>query len=60
MRRYRPSIEGLFSRIERWAAVVHWRSISRDNATTLLGREVARGSRTRRPAGERHFHAANE
>jgi hypothetical protein len=37
--RYRPRIEGLFARIERWTnqttGEVHWRSISRDNITTL-------------------------
>jgi RHS repeat-associated protein len=39
--RYRPRIEGLFARIERWTdtstGVSHWRSISRDNVTTLYG-----------------------
>ncbi|WP_460821619.1 SpvB/TcaC N-terminal domain-containing protein [Nocardioides ungokensis] len=40
---YRPRIEGLFARIERWTdtddgAEVFWRSISRDNVTTLYGR----------------------
>ncbi len=39
--RYRPRIEGLFSRIERWTHAatgeIHWRSISRDNVTTLYG-----------------------
>ena len=39
--RYRPRIEGLFARIERWTDLgtgdVHWRSISRDNVTTLYG-----------------------
>jgi RHS repeat-associated protein len=38
---YRPRIEGLFARIERWRAtvtgLVHWRLISRDNVVTLLG-----------------------
>ena len=38
---YRPRIEGLFARIERWVNVTsgecHWRSISRDNITTLYG-----------------------
>jgi RHS repeat-associated protein len=40
IRRYRPRIEGLFSRIERWSrddGEVHWRSISRDNVLTLYG-----------------------
>ena len=39
--RYRPRIEGLFARIERWTnqqtSAVHWRSISRANVTTLYG-----------------------
>jgi hypothetical protein len=39
--RYRPRIEGLFARIERWTKVdsgeAHWRSISKDNITTLYG-----------------------
>ena len=38
---YRPRIEGLFARIERWVdartGLSHWRSISRDNVTTLYG-----------------------
>src|SRR5215471_3207326 len=41
--RYRPRIEGLFARIERWTKVatgeIHWRSISRDNVTTLYGKD---------------------
>jgi RHS repeat-associated protein len=41
--RYRPRIEGLFARIERWintadAADSFWRSISKDNITTWYGR----------------------
>ncbi|HEU4834831.1 MAG TPA: SpvB/TcaC N-terminal domain-containing protein, partial [Pyrinomonadaceae bacterium] len=41
--RYRPRIEGLFARIERWtnqtdASDTFWRSISRDNVTTCYGR----------------------
>lgn len=39
--RYRPRIEGLFARIERWTnrttRDVHWCSISKDNVTTLYG-----------------------
>jgi len=39
---YRPRIEGLFARIERWTDLqsgeVHWRSISRDNITTSYGK----------------------
>jgi len=42
IQRYRPRIEGLFARIERWTNIqsneTHWRSISRDNITTLYGR----------------------
>lgn len=41
VRRYRPRIEGLFARIERWTHATtgetHWRSISRENVTTLYG-----------------------
>jgi RHS repeat-associated protein len=40
--RYRPRIEGLFARIERWTSSegdVHWRSISRDNILTLYGKD---------------------
>ncbi|HXF41693.1 MAG TPA: SpvB/TcaC N-terminal domain-containing protein, partial [Blastocatellia bacterium] len=40
--RYRPRIEGLFARIERWtnrlSGEIHWRSITRDNITTLYGK----------------------
>ena len=43
IRRYRPRIEGLFARIERWTNVStgesHWRSITRDNITTLYGKD---------------------
>ncbi|MFQ8433765.1 SpvB/TcaC N-terminal domain-containing protein [Amaricoccus sp. W119] len=42
VRRYRPRIEGLFARIERWTGRdgnVHWRSISRDNILTIYGRD---------------------
>ncbi|MDZ7363651.1 MAG: toxin [candidate division KSB1 bacterium] len=42
IQRYRPRIEGLFARIERWTRVsdgdIHWRSISRDNITTFYGK----------------------
>ncbi len=44
--RYRPRIEGLFARIERWANLQDpsdrfWRSISRDNVTTFYGKTAA-------------------
>src|SRR5438552_2409094 len=43
VRRYRPRIEGLFARIERWtntldATDIFWRSISKDNITTWYGK----------------------
>jgi hypothetical protein len=40
--RYRPRVEGMFGRIERWvrrtSGDIHWRTISRDNVATVLGR----------------------
>ena len=40
--RYRPRIEGLFARIERWTRQsdgdIHWRSITRENIATLYGK----------------------
>jgi len=43
VQRYRPRIEGLFARIERWTNTVDsadtfWRSISKDNVTTFYGK----------------------
>ena len=43
IKRYRPRIEGLFARIERWSSNndptdVFWRSISKDNITSWYGR----------------------
>jgi RHS repeat-associated protein len=43
VRRYRPRVEGLFARIERWTNSTDqgdsfWRSISKDNITTWYGR----------------------
>ncbi|MGB1277646.1 MAG: SpvB/TcaC N-terminal domain-containing protein, partial [Nannocystaceae bacterium] len=41
--RYRPRVEGLFARIERWTddatGDVHWRAISSDNVTSIYGRD---------------------
>ena len=41
VKRYRPRIEGLFARIERWTRLIdgdtHWRSISKDNILTVYG-----------------------
>lgn len=52
IRFYRPRVEGLFARIERWRAratgTVHWRSISKDNITSFYGRTAA--SRVADPA----------
>ncbi|KAH8728863.1 virulence plasmid 65kDa B protein-domain-containing protein, partial [Phaeosphaeriaceae sp. PMI808] len=43
IRRYCPRIEGTFARIERWTRKsdndVHWRSITRDNITTMYGKD---------------------
>ncbi len=42
--RYRPRIEGLFARIERWKRVsdgdIHWKSISKDNVTSIYGKSA--------------------
>lgn len=43
--RYRPRIEGLFARIERWTNIadpsdVHWRSLSKDNILTIYGQDA--------------------
>ncbi|MDH6245483.1 SpvB/TcaC N-terminal domain-containing protein [Mycobacterium sp. OTB74] len=54
VRRYRPRIEGLFARIERWTRTdgdVHWRSITPDNVLTLYGADA--GSRITDPADAR-------
>ena len=58
IRRYRPRIEGLFARIERWTKVedpgdVHWRSISRDNILTLYGKDAK--SRVADPSNPSHI-----
>ena len=41
--RYRPRVEGLFARIERWTHLldgsVHWRALSRDNIQTIYGKD---------------------
>lgn len=42
--RYRPRIEGLFARIERWTRQtdgdVHWRALSKDNILTVYGKDA--------------------
>jgi RHS repeat-associated protein len=41
---YRPRLEGTFARIEHWldlaAGTSHWRTISRDNVTTIFGADA--------------------
>jgi RHS repeat-associated protein len=41
IRFYRPRVEGLFARIERWTGVrdgeIHWRSFTKDNVLTIYG-----------------------
>jgi RHS repeat-associated protein len=41
--RYRPRVEGLFARIERWTRLsdgdTHWRSISKENLLTIYGKD---------------------
>jgi RHS repeat-associated protein len=45
VKRYRPRIEGLFARIERWTCLrtgeAHWRSLSKDNVLTVYGFDAA-------------------
>jgi RHS repeat-associated protein len=54
---YRPRIEGLFARIERWTRIedgdIHWRSFSKDNVLTLYG--TTRESRIYDPSNEKHI-----
>lgn len=54
---YRPRIEGLFARIERWTRVkdgdVHWRSFSKDDVLTVYG--ATHESRIYDPVNERHI-----
>ena len=59
IRRYRPRIEGLFARIERWTrrrdGDVHWRSISPDNVTHHLRQGRAEPRSPTRPTRARVF-----
>ncbi len=45
VRRYRPRVEGLFARIERWtdttSGAVHWRATAKDNVTNIYGLDPA-------------------
>jgi len=42
VQRYRPRIEGLFARIDRWqdkeTGEIHWKTVSKDNVTSIYGR----------------------
>lgn len=58
IRQYRPRIEGLFARIERWTngsdpKDVFWRTISKDNITTWYGKTEA--SRIFEPSDKTHI-----
>jgi hypothetical protein len=57
IKRYRPRIEGLFARIERWTRIAdgeeHWRSIAKDNTLTVYGRD--QHSRIADPHNPRHI-----
>ncbi len=57
IKRYRPRIEGLFARIERWTRMAdgdtHWRSISKDNILTVYGSTFE--SRIADPANPSHI-----
>jgi hypothetical protein len=53
---YRPRIEGLFARIEKWTRLedgdIHWRSFSKDDVLTVYGATCE--SRICDPANQRH------
>lgn len=57
VRQYRPRTEGLFARIEQWTnkqnGDIHWRSVSKDNITTIYGKEEQ--SRIYDPADPLHI-----
>src|SRR5438093_13237005 len=42
--RYRPRVEALFARIEKWqekqSGQIHWRSVSKDNVTSIYGKSA--------------------
>ena len=42
VQQYRPRIEGLFARIEKWEHIktgaVHWKSVTKDNVTSIYGK----------------------
>ncbi|MEU6352029.1 SpvB/TcaC N-terminal domain-containing protein [Streptomyces sp. NPDC047072] len=55
VRRYRPRVEGDFTRVERWTRTAdgdtHWRTLSADNVLNVYGRDT--GSRVADPADPR-------
>jgi RHS repeat-associated protein len=57
VRLYRPRVEGVFARIEKWTRIedgdIHWRSFSRDDVLTLYG--LTRESRISDPANDTHI-----
>ena len=57
--RYRPRIEGLFARIERWTDAttgeVRWRSITKDNITTWYGKTSESRVTDPDPNGKNHI-----
>lgn len=57
IQQYRPRVEGLFAKIERWTDTttgdIHWRTISKDNITTLYGQTPA--SRVADPNDSTHI-----
>jgi len=57
IQRYRPRIEGLFARIERWTNTTtgetFWRSISKENITSIYGKDEK--SRISDPADPSHI-----
>ena len=54
--RFRPRIEGVFARIERWTrhsdGEIHWRTISKDNILSVYGKDA--DSRITDPMDTRH------
>ena len=57
IRSYRPRVEGLFARIERWKRLsdgdTHWRSISKENLLTIYGKDSE--SRIANPLNPQHI-----
>ncbi len=53
---FRPRVEGLFARVERWTNLatgqVHWRSITADNVTSLFG--LSRSAQVADPKNSAH------